>query len=67
MGTKRDIIDSDIDEGEKLDENIHSDRRKHRKKKFKEVEHRLKISKKVPVWVKKEVLDYEEELRILQI
>ncbi len=67
MGTKRDILGSDIDDGEKLNENIHADRRKIDKKESGKEERRVKKSKKVPVWVKKEVLEYEEELRILQI
>lgn len=67
MGTKRDIIDSEIEENGKLNGNIHTDRRIKDKKKGKEDERRLKEGKKVPVWVKKEVLDYEEELRTLQI
>jgi polyphosphate kinase 2 len=67
MGTKRDIIDSAIEEGEKLNENIHGDRRKHAKKKSEKEERRVNKSNKVPVWVKKEVLEYEKELRSLQI
>ncbi len=67
MGTKRDIIDSDLKEGEVLEENIHSDRRAKNKKMGSKEDKRLKKGDKVPVWVKKEVLEYEEELRTLQI
>ena len=67
MGTKRDIIESTIKEGEKLNENIHGDRRIKNKKEKEKEEKRIKKGKKVPVWVKKEVLAYEEELRTLQI
>ncbi len=67
MGTKRDIIESTIKEGEKLEENIHGDRRIKNKKEKEKEEKRIKKGKKVPVWVKKEVLAYEEELRTLQI
>ena len=67
MGTKRDIIESTIKEGESLKENIHKDRRLKDPKGKKKEEKRLKKGKKVPIWVKKEVLEYEEELRALQI
>ena len=67
MGTKRDIIESTIKEGEKLEENIHGDRRIKNKKEKEKEEKRIKKGKKIPVWVKKEVLAYEEELRTLQI
>ncbi len=67
MGTKRDIIGSDLEEGEVLKENIHADRRTKNKKQIAKDEKRIKKGKKVPVWIKKEVLAYEEELRTLQI
>ncbi len=67
MGTKRDIINSDLKEGEVLKENIHTDRRTKNKKLSAKEEKRLKKGNKVPVWVKKEVLEYEQELRTLQI
>lgn len=67
MSTKRDIIASDIEEGELLKENIHVDRRTKDKEKSKKEEKRVRKGKKVPVWVKKEVLAYEEELHTLQV
>ncbi len=67
MSTKRDIIATDIEEGEVLKENIHVDRRTKDKKKSKKEEKRVHKGKKVPVWVKKEVLAYEEELHALQV
>ncbi|MEN8147332.1 MAG: polyphosphate kinase 2 [Campylobacterota bacterium] len=67
MGTKRDIVASDLEDGETLKEKIHKDRRLKNKKEKKAEEKRIKKGKKVPVWVKKEVLAYEEELRTLQI
>lgn len=66
MGTKRDIVESDLKEGEILKENIHGDRRKEQEAELSD-EKRHKNGKKVPVWVKKEVLEYEQELRTLQI
>ena len=67
MSTKRNIVASDIEEGEVLKENIHVDRRTKDKKKSKKEEKRIRKGKKVPVWVKKEVLAYEEELYALQV
>jgi len=67
MGTKRDIIEDELKNGESLKENIHTDRRPKDKKQANKDEKRMKKGKKLPVWVKKEVLDYEEELRTLQI
>ena len=67
MGTKRDIVASDLEDGETLKDKIHKDRRLKNEKAKKAEEKRIKKGKKVPVWVKKEVLAYEEELRTLQI
>ncbi|MDA3946915.1 MAG: polyphosphate kinase 2 [Helicobacteraceae bacterium] len=67
MGTKRDIVGTNLDDGEVLEENIHPDRRKDESVKQIDEEKRNKNGKKVPVWVKKEVLEYEKELRTLQI
>jgi len=67
MGTKRVIIEDELKSGENIKENIHLDRRSKNKKQKKRDEKRLKKGKKVPVWVKKEVLEYEDELRTLQI
>ncbi len=67
MGTKRVIIENELKNGENIKENVHGDRRSKKKKLSKEDEKRLKKGKKVPIWVKKEVLAYEEELRTLQI
>lgn len=67
MGTKRDIVSSNLKEGEDLNDNIHPDRRPKTKKQALKEEKRLKKGNKVPVWIKKEVLEYEKELRVLQI
>ena len=68
LGTKRDMIENELKQGEKISEMTHPDRRK-RKKEQKEEEKRAQKgkSKRLPVWVKEEVLQYEEELRKLQI
>jgi polyphosphate kinase 2 len=71
MGTKRDIVDSDLENGKKLKDNIHGERRKNKEllKQFEKERRKYAKSKKkrVPVWVKEEVLVYEEQLRELQI
>lgn len=67
MGTKRDIVASSMENGEILKENIHPERRDNTKDVRAVKERRNKKNRKVPVWIKKEVLDYEQELRTLQI
>ncbi len=63
MGVKEDIIATDLKDGESLKKKMHSDRRKNEGA----IKERRKNGSKVPVWVKKEVLEYEKELRTLQI
>lgn len=69
MGTKRDIVADELKDESKLEEIVHEDRRISKEEQQKEFERRNKPGKKkrVPVWVKKEVLEYEDELRTLQI
>ena len=71
MGTKRNMLDAELDENpEKSDlkELVHGDRRKTPEEQVKEEQRKQKgKQKRVPVWVKKEVLEYEEELKTLQI
>ncbi len=71
MGTKRDMIDSDLENDNKLKKNIHGERRKDKDlvKRFEKERRKYANSKKkrVPVWIKEEVLEYEEQLRELQI
>ena len=65
MGTKRDMIDSELEDEIALDTIVHEDRRKDNKK---ESEKRGKDkAKRLAVWVKEEVLEYESELKTLQI
>ena len=65
MGRKRDIIETEKHEGGTLNE----DRREDCLKRFEKEERRAgkKKKKRVPVWVKEEVLQYEKELEKLQI
>jgi len=69
MGHKRDILEDEVKEGSILDEIAHDDRRKEESDKEKLNEKRGKDPKKkrVSVWVKDEVLQYEDELETLQI
>ena len=69
MGSKRDMLDAELEEGVALDSIVHLDRRKNEEEQVKELEKRNKDNKKkrVAVWVKDEVLQYESELKTLQI
>lgn len=67
MGAKSSMAKSEIVEVKKIDEIVHHDRRK--TKEENELEQRKHTGKeeRLPVWVKKSILEYEEELKKLQI
>lgn len=68
MSRKRKVLDSDVDNAEELQQNVHADRRVNKEEQEKEERRNQKGKKKrVPIWVKEEVLKYEEELKTLQI
>lgn len=69
MGHKRNMLDAELEEDLSLDDKIHPDRRKTEKEQQEESEKRNKKDgkKRVAVWVKDEVLQYENELKKLQI
>ena len=69
MGSKRDMIDAELEDKSILAEIVHDDRRKAKKNKKVVSEKRNKNlkSKRVSVWIKEEVLAYEDELKKLQI
>ena len=69
MSSKRNMLADELKDHITIDEFKHSDRRKSEKKQKQEDEKRNKkgAKKRVPIWVKEEVLQYEEELRVLQI
>ncbi len=69
MGHKRDMLDNELKENTTLEEIIHPDRRVDKKKQEKEFEKRNKKGgpKRVAVWVKESVVEYENELKKLQI
>ncbi|WP_455756164.1 polyphosphate kinase 2 [Sulfurimonas sp.] len=69
MGRKRDMLEDELKEDATVEEIAHPDRRISKKEQEKLDEKRNKNVKKkrVSVWVKEEVLAYEDELRKLQI
>lgn len=69
MGHKRKMIDDEIDDETQESELVHPDRRKSKEAQEEEYEKRNKSQKKkrVQIWVKEEVLEYEAELKKLQI
>jgi len=68
MGSKRNMLDNELEENA-IEEIVHEDRRKSDDENLVENEKRNKKGKsqKVAVWIKKEVLEYEDELKKLQI
>ena len=69
MGSKRKMIDDELQDKTVLKEIVHDDRRKDKSKNKREVDKHTKKDgkKRVAVWVKEEVLEYESELKELQI
>lgn len=69
MGSKRKMIDAELENNTELGEIVHSDRRQSKHEQEEEFEKRNQKGKKkrVAVWVKEEVLEYEDELQKLQI
>ncbi|MCX6051852.1 MAG: polyphosphate kinase 2 [Campylobacterales bacterium] len=69
MGHKRDMIDHELQEDLAIEKIVHPDRRKDEKKQKEEFEKRNKkgAPKRVAVWVKESVVEYENELKKLQI
>jgi len=69
MGTKRDMVEDELKDKTSLKDIVHKDRRKDSKDeniKAKKRDKDLK-NKRVCVWIKEEVLAYEDELQKLQI
>jgi len=69
MGSKRDMIDAEL-ESSAITEIVHHDRRKSKKEQLQEHNKHNRgkgKSKRVAVWIKDEVLQYENELKKLQI
>ena len=69
MGTKRSMLDTELEIGDRLKEMVHDDRRGESAEAF-EAErrrHNKKGKERVAVWIKKSVIAYERELQTLQI
>ena len=69
MSKSGQMMDDEMQDGENIENHVHTERRKAGLEKFQEEERRYakKKKKRVPVWVKEETLKYEEELQKLQI
>lgn len=69
MGSKRKMVEDALNGAKEKSEFVHPDRRKEEVEQLLEEEkrNRGKKKKRVPVWIKEEVLNYEDELRLLQI
>jgi len=68
MGSKRNMIDDEIDSPNQIEKNVHDERRKENKKSSPDEKRRQNTKvKRVSVWVKEETLAYEKELKKLQI
>ena len=62
------MIDDESDSVDEIQENVHDERRKEEQKHLDKKERRQKEKiKRVSVWVKEETLEYEKELKKLQI
>lgn len=67
MGAKHSMAITEINEAKKLEEIIHEDRRKNQEENEQEKRQHSSREERLPIWVKKSVLDYEAELKTLQI
>lgn len=67
MGAKSAMAKAEISEAGKIDDVVHDDRRKTMEENAKERREKSKVEERLPVWVKQSVLEYEEELKALQI
>jgi len=69
MGSKRNMLDNELQDAVILDDILHEDRRRSKEENEKEAQKRTKKDgkKRVAVWIKDEVLQYESELKTLQI
>jgi polyphosphate kinase 2 len=67
MGATRAMAKTEIAEAQKIEDIIHDDRRKTKEENEQERRTKSKAEERLPVWVKKSVLEYEKELKDLQI
>jgi len=67
MGATSAMAKTEIIEAQKIEDVIHDDRRKSKEENEEERRTKSKVEERLPVWVKKSVLEYEQELKELQI
>lgn len=67
MGTRHSMAKAEIAEALKIDEIVHQDRRKSEEENLTERRKNSTKEERLPVWVKKSILEYEAELKDLQI
>ncbi len=69
VGSKRLMLDGELEEGEVLEMLVHDERRDKQGVEKENFDKRNKENekKRVSIWIKEEVLEYENELKILQI
>ncbi|MDP2850388.1 MAG: polyphosphate kinase 2 [Sulfuricurvum sp.] len=67
MGATSAMAKTEISEAQKIEDVIHDDRRKSKEENEQERRSKSNIEERLPVWVKKSVLEYEKELKELQI
>lgn len=67
MGSKHSMATAEIAATDKMEDIIHEDRRKDRILPINEKRKRTSKEERMPIWIKQSVLEYEEELKKLQI
>lgn len=67
MGAKSAMAKAEIKETDQIEEIVHDDRRKSKEENEKERRSNSEKEERLPIWVKKSVLEYEDELKTLQI
>lgn len=67
MGAKHSMATTEIAEAERIEDVVHVDRRQKKDEPADEKRQNNPKQIRLPIWVKKEVLDYERELKELQI
>ncbi len=67
MGATRAMAAAEIAEAQNIEDVVHDDRRKTKEENEQERRSKGKVEERLPVWVKTSVLEYEKELKDLQI
>ncbi|MFA5215592.1 MAG: polyphosphate kinase 2 [Sulfuricurvum sp.] len=67
MGSKHSMATAEIAEAEKIEDIMHEDRRKEQALPADEKRKNSSKEERLPIWVKQSVLEYEKELKTLQI